>query len=103
MKYDKYIIVINLFCSTYDKVHKLCVQHMIVDHLELLNEECKVITKENCPSEMRNLYLLLSELKDEHELNRWVDIFREHLQSTGIETIKSLNQEPVCFKYFFCG
>lgn len=66
---------------------------MVVDHLEILLEECEAMIKEERRDDMRHFYLLLRDVKD--GMNTLVDVFGEHIKQHGIRVIEYLKQEQV--------
>jgi len=69
---------------------------MVIDHLNFLRGWFDTIIKEERRNDIHNIYLLLCEVKDEVTLLS--NIFREHIQLTGIKAIESLEQKKVCIE-----
>jgi cullin 2 len=69
---------------------------MVLGCLSFLRGEYEAIIKEERLDDMRNIYLLLRDLKIESTL--LANIFREHVQQNGIKVLKSLKKYQVCIE-----
>lgn len=82
-----------LFCSTFKKIRKRFHQHIVSDHLDILHGEFEAMLREERKNDMRNIYLLLREVKD--GLNTLVATFSDHVKQYGIRVVESLKPEQV--------
>lgn len=90
------IIVYILFHSTYNKLQSKFCQIVVVDNLSFLHGESEAMIREERLNDIRNIYLLLCNVKD--GFGSLGDVFKELILKQGNKVLESLNKNQVCIK-----
>ena len=73
--------------SSYDKVREECENRMIADHLTLLHSECKNMVLSEAHKDLKNMYLLLKNVKD--GLPVFIKEIQSYITDTGLSNVAS--------------
>lgn len=73
--------------SSYNKVREECENRMIADHLTLLHSECKNMVLSEARKDLKNMYLLLKNVKD--GLPVFIKELQNYITETGLNSVAS--------------